>query len=108
MFLFTGVGTTHALMLELTTEHRPRVWRDSYEAVLPYVRDAFSRVVTRLEAELPAEFRRELIARFRELCEPDPRLRGHPRTRAALGSSYSLERYVASFNLVAQRAEARF
>ena len=78
VFFFTGVGTTALLRKELHFSHTWRRWPDTYGAVLPYVRDAFGRVVDSLKAQIPEEVRPDMLLSIRELCEPDPALRGHP------------------------------
>ena len=49
--------------------------------------------------------RDEVSKVIRELCEPNPDSRGHPRTRSRLGNPYALDRYVSLFDRLAQRAE---
>ena len=48
-------------------------------------------------------FGRSIVTIVEELCEPDPRLRGHPLNRFGKGNQYSLERYIAKFDLLARR-----
>jgi serine/threonine protein kinase len=92
-FLYMEITTTTALLTHLPGAWHPRETGASFEEVLPYLEDAFDRVAQELhESGAPAI----LIESFRELCRPDPRLRGHPRAHAEThGSSYSLERYVS-------------
>ena len=105
VFLFSGAGLTPQLLIELRDEHRMENWRSDYAEVLPYVRDAFERVVSEFWNGLPEHVRDRLVTIVRQLCEPDPTLRGHPRTRAGVGNQYSLERYVSEFNILATKAE---
>lgn len=107
VFMFSGAGVTALMTAELADEHKPHVWGDAYVAVLPFLRDAYNRVMEQFEASLQVDeaIRPELLARIRDLCDPDPTLRGHPVTRARAGNSYALERHVAAFNLLARRAE---
>ena len=46
-----------------------------------------------------------LVRAIRELCDPDPKRRGHPKDHAGVGSPYRLERYESEFNLLAAHAE---
>jgi len=105
VFFFTGVGTTALLRKELHFSHTWRRWPDTYGAVLPYVRDAFGRVVDSVKAQSPEEVRPDMLLSIRELCEPDPALRGHPLNRLGQGDQFSLERYISRFDLLARRAE---
>jgi eukaryotic-like serine/threonine-protein kinase len=104
-FLFTAAGMTPSILARLADGHKPRQWGGSYEGVLPYVRDAFDKAIETLERSLHPEIAAVLAQVVRELCDPDPRFRGHPRNRAGRGSPYSLERYVSVFNRLARRAE---
>lgn len=106
-FFFGGVTMTGALGSELRQEHHRHFWAGTYEDLLPFLRKAFGEVIVRLENDLAPEVREPLSCMIRELCEPDPSLRGHPRTRAMRGNPYALERYVSSLNLLATRAEGR-
>ena len=102
-FFFTKVGMTPLLLAHLANEHKPTRWGGSFDDVLPYIRDAFGKAVVSIS--IPTEVDTSLRTAIRELCEPDPRLRGHPMSRAEKANSYSIERYVSLFNLLAGKAE---
>jgi serine/threonine protein kinase len=104
-FLYLEITTTTALLAHLDGPWHPRETEASFEETLPYLNEAFDGVVQELEeSEAPAI----LIASFRELCQPDPRRRGHPRAHAEThGSSYSLERYVSRLALALWHAEGQ-
>jgi hypothetical protein len=94
-FLYLEITTTTALLTHLPGQWHPRETGASFEDVLPYLDEASDRVVEELDGS-GAGAHPLLIESFRELCRPDPRLRGHPRAHAEThGSSYSLERYVS-------------
>jgi eukaryotic-like serine/threonine-protein kinase len=103
VFFMMGVGMTPLLRTELRDAHAWGYWTGTYEEVLPYVRDAFDRAMRRFADATDPAIRQKLETIVRELCEPDPTLRGHPRNRATRGNQYSLERYVAAFDLLALR-----
>ena len=105
VFFFTGVGMTALLRKELHPSHAWDRWAGDFDSVLPYVRDAFERATALVRQQVPDELKDEIILTIRELCEPDVRLRGHPRSRAQRGNQFSLERYVSRFDLLARRAE---
>jgi serine/threonine protein kinase len=107
VFLFAGQGVTSLLLDRLAREHHFDEWGDSYEDVLPFIRVAFDEVMEEFTDVCPEPVREELVTRVRELCEPDPSLRGHPINRARPGSQYSLERYVAAFDKLTRQAEIR-
>lgn len=104
--LVTTVGMTPLMMMTLHPAHRWQSWRGSWEEALVFLQPAFADAVDYVGAELPTEIRADVVAALKQLCEPDPTRRGHPmERRAAGGNTFSLERYVAKFDLMARRAE---
>ncbi|MEJ7891850.1 MAG: protein kinase [Solirubrobacteraceae bacterium] len=104
LFLFTGAATTPALHEYLLIDQFPRNWSDPYADLAPYLRNALDQVALDLEATLEGDHAADLVIMFRELCDPDPERRGHPRTRAGGGNPYALDRYVTKLDLLARRA----
>ncbi len=107
VFLFSGHNMTSLMLERLAPEHRPAVWGDSYAAALPFLRSAFNQALDEFESSCPPESAVELSTCVRELCDPDPALRGHPSDRIGHRSRYSLERYVTIFDRLARTAEVR-
>jgi eukaryotic-like serine/threonine-protein kinase len=107
LFFFMNVAATPAILSKMLPSHHPTVWRDTYARILPFVRDAFDTVAEEFEKALSPDLRAVLPVVFRQLCDPDPKLRGHPADRASIGNSYSLERYVGKFNTLASRSEMK-
>ena len=108
-FLICGAPMTALVVGELDPSAQPPAWNGTYAAALPQVRAAFARAIDRVTIEIPTEtpYREELMRCVRQLCDPDPALRGHPNTRATLatvGNVYDLERYVSIFNRLAKAA----
>lgn len=93
-FLFTGTNITASLFARMDRSHHWTRWGSDYEAVLPYVQEAFGRVLEELELRLPSEVREEVMMIVRDLCNPDLSKRGHPKSLGRL-DQYSLERYVS-------------
>ncbi len=104
-FFFTGTGMTGGLLAHLDSRHAPQDWAGTYEDVLPFVRQAFSDVMGVMESSTPADLKADLVGIVRELCEPEPALRGHPKNRVGHTNRYGLERYVSRLNLLARRYE---
>lgn len=123
VFFFIGTSVNPWLKDELNPAHRWRIgappgapyWTDEYSKVLPMVREAFERVMQRVGQTLhkdivepdPKSERRkkiftELMAAIRQLCDPDPALRGHPKDK--MSNPFNLQRYVSLFNLLAETA----
>lgn len=104
VFFFTGGASITALWRrELSHGHQPASWPHDYRAVLPYVREAFERALGKFQLSLPVQISGDVVGIVRCLCEPDPKLRGHPLNRS--GNQFGLERFVSSFNLLATKAE---
>lgn len=104
LFFFAGSSTTHALIHKLPDLQRMNFGREPYSQALPFLRDAFDAVVLELEASLEGNRRDRLVAIFRELCDPDPAVRGHYAGR--FGNRYSMQRYISKFDVLSREAEA--
>ena len=101
---FVRQGTTPLLYAYLHPHHTHGRWTGDYWGVLPYIRHALGQALDDVAPYIPEQVRDELLVVTRQLCEPDPDLRGHPRNRAP-STRYSLDRYVTHFDLLARRAE---
>jgi hypothetical protein len=87
----------------LNPVHKPQSWTQDYRTALPYDRYAFEKALVDISTIIPFEIRSEIIQILRYLCEPDPKLRGHPQD---LGQNqFSLERTISTFDLLATKAE---
>lgn len=98
-FLFSGTNITADVLARLDPQHHFNNWAGTYAEVLPYLQEAFGRVLTDLATELPTEVNSEVVELIRQLCEPDLNKRGHPR---GIGTpqQYSLERYVSRLDVL--------
>ncbi len=105
VYFFTGHGMTQLLVGSLSHGHRPFVWAGSFDEVMPYIREAFAHVLDAFGTGLSESVRTPLVTIVRELCEPEPARRGHPKNLASPPNQYSLERYVTQFDLLARKAE---
>ena len=105
-FLFTGVNVTEALMAQLDPQHHFRQWGSNYAAVVPYLQEAFGRLLQEAQPHLHEHIRVYITSLVRQLCNPDVSMRGHPR---GLGqpNQYSLERYVSQLTHQLTRMEIR-
>ncbi|WP_420971609.1 protein kinase domain-containing protein [Bradyrhizobium sp. B120] len=106
VFFFLGQGVTPLLISKIELAYLPRSrggsWSGTYMDVLPIVRRAFADILDELAALVPSEFRPDVVKSVRELCEPDPALRGHPLTRRT--SQFDLSRYISLFDLLSTKA----
>lgn len=111
VFLFLNHGTTPLILQRLRPEHRPFTpssavyWGGTYTEALPYVRDAFDKVIEDLCSPMNASYQSDVRLIAKQLCDPDPKLRGHPTNLRQRGNQYSLHRYISWFDLLARRTE---
>lgn len=104
-YLYLNVPMTPLLMRYLNEEHRPNKWGGKYQDVLPFIRSAYCLAIEEFSSQVDERIRPELCKSLKELCEPDPELRGHPRDKIGVGNPYSLRRYTSLFNLLARKLE---
>ena len=104
VFFYTGVAMSHLLIKRVDKSHHYKVWGDGYDGVLPYLQSIFAQFVREFSRSVPPDFADDITTLVRQLCNPDPRKRGHPKSMN-VGNKYSLERYVSKFDLLAKRAE---
>jgi serine/threonine protein kinase len=104
-FMFSGVSATALLMDQVAEEHHWLVWAGTFEEVLPYLREAFGEVLALFAPQVSSfDLRRELTLIVRELCDPDPNVRGDAKNRMRGANPFSMERYLSRFDLLARRA----
>ena len=105
VYFYTGVSLTHLIFMRIDEAHDCNTWSGTYEEVLPYLQEVFAGIVVELQHFVPHEYASEVMETVRQLCNPDPVRRGHPKNLAFNGDRYSLERYVSLFDRLAARAE---
>ena len=113
-YIVTSRMVTPEIVPMLRPELRPRNLaggsKESYQAALPYWRDAFDQLVARMKGTIANDFgpgveeeTSLLVEIVSNLCEPDPLLRGHPRNRSLTQNRYGLERYITSLDHTKRR-----
>ena len=107
-FVFTAAHINALLVTELHPGFHWQNWHGTYAEVLPYVRDAFGRVLTRIEESMPESVRGRLIDLVADLCDPDPTLRGHRVERRRRGDPFRLDRVVTDLDLLSRRSSVGF
>jgi eukaryotic-like serine/threonine-protein kinase len=110
VFLFSRANMTALLLTELDGAFRPRPGQRPYDELLPYVQLAFDSAVRVFASDVERyapHLTDELAVIVRELCNPDPARRGHPKERHPGGNQFSLQRYVTRLDLLARREEIR-
>lgn len=104
-FLFTGISMSHRLFSELDEDYHFNNWGEPYKTVLPHLQNVFCQAIRDLKTEIQANSAEEIAQCMKQLCNPDPDLRGHPVNRRQRFDQYGLNRYVSKFNLLAREAE---
>ena len=107
VFFFTKISITAMWHKFLDQSFWPKNWGQTYNDVLPHVRNAHDLTYLEFEKQIPGEIRGRLSESVRQLCEPDPLVRGHPNNKAGGNDPYSLERYISRFDHLARLAEWR-
>ncbi|MYK60454.1 MAG: protein kinase, partial [Chloroflexi bacterium] len=107
VFFFTQVGITALWHEYLDRTFLPDNWGEGYASVLPHVRQAHDLAFEEFEEQLPDEIRGILGPAVRQLCDPDPGRRGHPRNLSQRVNRYSVQRYISIFDRIARIAEWR-
>ncbi|WP_344114253.1 protein kinase domain-containing protein [Kribbella alba] len=103
-YVFTSVSFNALLRDELHPEHIWGNWGQSYDDVLPFVRDAFGRALERLAEDVPKSIKDDVYSLVSQLCDPDPMRRGHAKTRSMRGNPYALQRIVTELDVLARKA----
>ena len=106
VYFCSGVSMTHLLLSRLDERFLPTHWGSSYRDVLPYIAHAFIHIIRDIKEILSDPYSEDIAATIRQLCNPDPEFRGHPKNMIHKDfSRYSIERYVSIFDRLATRAE---
>lgn len=109
LFLFAGASATAAWLQHLPPALRPRRFGGTFEGgfsdALPYVRSAMQKVAEEFPEFDEDEARAAALRCFRELCDPDPTIRGNSRERIGHRDPYSVERYISLFDHFANRTQ---
>ena len=104
-FMFTRVSMTVSIATNLDPRFYPQTWTGTFDEVLPYLRNAFDEAVTELELQLPGWLRSGMAVLVRQLCDPDPRLRGNARHAPGTPGRMSLEYYISRLDFFTRKAE---
>ena len=97
VFFFARVNMNSLLKDQLHPDHHWENWGDTYDLVLPYLRDAFDRAILRFATTVPPILQDHISRTVRELCDPDPSIRAE--------FDLSLQQYLSRFDFLATRAE---
>jgi serine/threonine protein kinase len=105
VFMILDLPVTTALIHSLHQDYEPSRWSGRYEDVLPYLQEAFSKLIDNLSALLPEDYREEVLQIIKESCNPSIFLRGDPVQKRKGLNPFSMERYISRVDRMAKRAE---
>lgn len=112
--LLTGMHMTTWIKEEVPDDLRSPIWggkySGTYQQVIAHIENAHATAIQKIfeAVGVQEQFIDELKESIRELCQPDPEKRGHPRTHAIKGDTgnrFDLERYISRFDKLTFRAK---
>lgn len=108
VFYFAGISMSALLLKHIPNELRWEKYRGTFDEMKPYLLTAFGDAITEFADCIESDyFRNELKQIVEYLCFPFPEKRGHPKNISSVGNSYSLERFIAKFELLRRKAELK-
>lgn len=106
VFYFTGISMTAMISKHIPYDFRYDVWQGSFEDIIPYILNAFSKTLNEFENSINDDYlKRELRWIVERLCYPIPEERGHPKNIIMMGSSYNLERFISKFDFLHKKSK---
>ena len=106
-FLVANVHIFGLVLSKLPGKYHPRNWgAGRYREALPAVRTATYDAIAQIVSAVPEEIQTEIRDLLCWLCDPEPDLRGHPKTRARHADDrFALERVVSVADYLVRKAE---
>jgi serine/threonine protein kinase len=109
-FYFANCSTTQAIGAKIRGFTGINFTNTDFDNDLPYIRHAFQEALLDLEAQirpLAGALTPSIMELVFQLCEPDPKRRGHRRNIGSLVPQHSLERFISALDLLAHKAELK-
>jgi serine/threonine protein kinase len=108
VFCFTGISMTALLRTYIPDEFGWERYRGPFDAIKPYVIDAFAKSLDKFESSIDILYLREELRRLVEcLCHPFPEKRGHPKNVGSVFDQYNLERVISQLDMLYRKAKYR-
>lgn len=104
-FLFANANMTSQIISHLGDFSEWYNQDITFEEAIPYLVNAHDSAIEEIAQSFPEEIDEDMKDILRQLTNPDPRKRGHPKEIKGKRNTYGLQRYVSQFNLMASRAE---
>ena len=103
-FLFTRISAVQALITKL--KNQP-LSCDNFQGDLPYLQHAFEETLNdfrEIVKPIAKDLTEDIVEIVEQLCDPDPKKRGHPKLKTSYTSNYDMQRYISKLNLLSQKA----
>lgn len=104
-YLLANAGATAQIERRLPHMFHWTRWQGSFADALPTLQMGHESMIRELSPRIHEIVRAEFTRALRELTEPDPNRRGHPRNIDGAGPRYSPERYISLFIRLARTVE---
>lgn len=106
-FYFAGMSMSAMLTSKIPLEYNYYNWNGTFQEVDSYLQKAFSEVLIEFEKNIENKFyKNELIQLVSQLCNPNPKKRGHPKNSYSNShNKYSLERFISTLNMLKYRLQ---
>lgn len=105
-FLFTGLTLNALLKMTLPSDISPRSWGgqgNSYELSLPYLEQAFEKILIEFDTIKPEWMSKKLKDIVRQCSHPNYKLRGCSKTIIMKNPVLGIERFVSDFDLMLKK-----
>ena len=107
VFFFTQSCMTTILFAKMPSQLHHKEWKGTFDEILPYLTDAFSRSLEHIAADVPVSIKADVMRVVGELCHPDPGVRGKTKTLTIKANQYSLQPYISFFDLMSKKCSTR-
>jgi len=107
-YYFTGLTMNALLMQHIPNKHSPENWKGGdYEMLEPYIIHAFENALSEfLDNIKKEEYKKDLEFLVRNLCNPNQKERGHPKSISLESEkNYDLQRFISKLDLLRYKAE---
>lgn len=107
-FYFAGVSMSALILSKMPNQYHYLVWTGTFSQVEEYLHAVFSEVIQEFERNIIGEFYKdELIELVKQLCNPNPEKRGHPKNSTLSNDKYSLERFISKIDILKYKTQTQ-
>ena len=103
-FLFTNISAVQALKAKLKDQS---LNFNNFDEDLPYLQLAFEKSLNDFRESIKPvakDLTEGIVEMVEQLCDPDPKRRGHPELKPTLISNYDIQKYISKLDLLSKKA----